>query len=72
MDVELVMTTFRHGTVSMSVLDRSNIRIKLAPNREFNVSLSELHDLIDCGEKLQHQEQELPLDRVAHTSLEGI
>ncbi|MGB9202640.1 MAG: hypothetical protein WCB94_01565 [Terriglobales bacterium] len=66
------MTTFKHGSVSMTVLDTSNIRIKVAPNREYNVSLSELNDLIDCGEKLRHNEHELPLTRVGHTSLEGI
>jgi hypothetical protein len=56
----------------MTVLDRSNIRIELAPNREFLVSLRELSDLTECGEKLRNKEQELPLDRIAHTSLEGV
>jgi hypothetical protein len=60
------------GAVSMTVLDRSNIRIELAPNREFLVSLRELSDLTECGEKLRNKEQELPLDRIAHTSLEGV
>jgi hypothetical protein len=66
------MTTLKHGTVSMTLLDRSNIRIKVSPNREFHVSLRELGDLIECGEKLLQQEQEFPIDRIAHTSLEGV
>ncbi len=56
----------------MTIIDTSNIRIKVAPNREYNVSLSELNDLIDCGEKLRRNEPEVPINRVGHTSLEGI
>jgi hypothetical protein len=72
-DLELGMTTFKYGTVSMTEPAASRVRIKIGPNREWEVSTNELNDLIQCGLQLQHgKEMDQNVTRHGQADMTGV